>query len=291
MGSKSVKNRPDVLWLSVSPHLKCFDQRLLSRLIKRATVRRWQYCQTVDEPCSIELVVNSLHEYLCSRPSVVADQPFPKVHLVGHGVSGVVALLYARQHPQHVASLTLLSVSAMPAVNWQAHYYALRNLLPCSREVILGQLTRVLFGEQAPRFVTALAQLLSRDLDSNLTLHSLVRNTHIAAGGVEVPLLVCNGELDSVVVAGAQNGWMRWMKAGDRLWHCPKGLYFFQFQQYKSVAKTILDYWAQLPAQLAETSSEPSISGGLAVNEVATNKVATDSDKVGLIADAINTAA
>lgn len=241
--------KPDVLWLSVSPHLKCFDQRLLSQLIRHSAVRRWQYCQTIDEPCSIESVVNSLHEYLRSRVPVTEGQQLPKVHLIGHGVSGVVGLLYARQYPQHVSSLTLLSVAALPAINWQAHYYALRNLLPCSREVILGQMTRLLFGDQSPRFVTALAQLLLRDLDSNLTLHSLAHNVRVAAGGVEVPLLICNGALDSVIASGQQKGWQRWMKSGDRLWHCPEGLYFFHFQHYKAVAKTILDYWAQLPAE------------------------------------------
>ena len=246
-------NKSEVLWLSVSPYLKCFDQRLLSQLIKRSTVRRWKYCQTIDEPCSIDSVVESLHAYLQSRP-LVERQSLPKVHLVGHGVSGVVGLLYARKYPQHVASLTLLSVAAMPAVNWQAHYYALRNLLPCSREVILGQMTRLLFGEQPPRFVTALAQLLSHDLDSNLTLHSLAHDAHVSAGGVEVPLLVCNGAMDNIVASGQQKGWQRWMKAGDRLWHCPDGLYFFHFKHYKAVAKTILDYWSQLPAQFPQRS-------------------------------------
>ncbi len=251
-----MQKKLDALWLSVSPYLKCFDQRLLSHLTKRSTVRRWKYSQTIDEPCSIRAVVESLHEYLHNRSSVVEGQPIPKVHLMGHGVSGVVGLLYARQYPQHVASLTLLSVGAVPAVNWQAHYYALRKLLPCSREVILGQMTRLLFGQQAPRFVTALAQLLSQDLDSNLTLHSLASDVHVPAGGVSVPLLVCNGEIDDVLTSQQQDGWARWMKPGDRLWHCPEGRYFFHFQQHKITAKAICDYWAQLPAQLSEHDAE-----------------------------------
>lgn len=249
----------DVLWLSVSPHLKCFDQRLLSRLTKvnrmgsGSTIRRWEYCQTLDEPCSVDAVVDLLHEYLQSRsvPSSGA-----KVHLVGHGVSGVVGLLYARKYPQHVASLTLLSVGAMPAINWQAHYYALRKLLPCSREVILGQMTRLLFGQQSSRFVTALAKLLSRDLDSNLTLHSLAHDCHIPAGTVDVPLLVCNGEIDDVVTCAEQTGWSKWLKAGDRIWHCPDGRYFFHFYHYKAVAKTVLNFWSQLSAQPTDVPFE-----------------------------------
>ncbi|MGD1866485.1 MAG: alpha/beta fold hydrolase [Phormidesmis sp.] len=249
-----MQKKPDVLWLSVSPYLKCFDQRLMSQLTKRSTVRRWKYCQTVDEPCSTDAVVEALHEYLSHR-AAETNGPKTKVHLVGHGVSGAVGLLYARQYPQHVASLTLLSVSATPAVNWQAHYYALRKLLPCSREVILGQMTRLLFGQQVPRFVTALAQLLSKDLDSNLTLHSLAHQTHIPAGGIDVPLLVCNGEIDDIVSSQQQAGWTRWLKAGDRMWHCPDGRHFFHFYHYKTVAKTILDHWARIGSQHSDVES------------------------------------
>jgi len=251
--------RPDVLYLAVSPHLKCFDQRLMSQLSKSATVRQWRYLQTIDEPCSPELVVKTLHEYLQSRTAAVADSTgmLPKVHLIGHGVSGVIGLLHARQYPQHVASLTLLSVSATPAMNWQAHYYALRKLLPCSREVILGQMIRLLCGQQSPRFTTALAQLLARDLDSNLTLHSLAHSTQVAEGAVEVPLLICQGELDDVT-ASPQAGWERWLKAGDRIWQCPEGRHFFQFHHYQQVAKVITQYWAQLQRSQLPDQPHPS---------------------------------
>lgn len=241
--------KTEALWLSVSPYLKCFDQRLLSRLSKGRNVRRWQYCQTIDEPCSAAAVIEALHEYLRSRPIQSNGQPAPKVHLIGHGVSGSIGLLYARQYPQYVASLTLLSVGASPAVNWQAHYYALRRLIPCSREIILGQLVRLLFGEQAPRFTTALIHLLAKDLDSNLTLHSLTNSIHVEPGGVEVPLLICNGADDTITVHSQDRPWQKWLKSGDRLWHCPDGRYFFHFYHYQSVARTISNYWAELPTQ------------------------------------------
>ena len=244
--------KTEALWLSVSPYLKCFDQRLLSQLSKGRTVRRWQYCQTIDEPCSTTAVVEALHEYLRSRPLQSNGQPAPKVHLMGHGVSGAIGLLYARQYPQYVASLTLLSVGAVPAVNWQAHYYALRRLIPCSREIILGQLVRLLLGEQAPRFTTALTHLLAKDLDSNVTLHSLTNSAHIESGGVDVPLLICNGDDDEITVPSQNNPWQKWLKSGDLLWHCPEGQYFFHFYHYQTVAKTISNYWAQLPSQLAD---------------------------------------
>ncbi len=242
-----MKQEFDVLWLSVSPHLKCFDQRLLSQLITAAPIRRWEYCQTLDEPCCIKSVVEALHEYVSDRAALEKSSGHGdyKVHLVGHGVSGIVGLLYARRYPQQVASLTLLSVSAMPAVNWQAHYYALRQLLPCSREIILAQMTRLLFGQQPIRFAKALMQLLARDLDSNLTLHSLAHHTEIPPSGADVPLLVCNGQEDSIICAQKQALWHDWMKPGDRLWQCPEGHHFFHFQHPTVVANRIADHWQQ----------------------------------------------
>jgi pimeloyl-ACP methyl ester carboxylesterase len=256
-GAFPMYRKTEALWLSVSPSLKCFDQRLLSRLAKGQTVRRWQYCQTIDEPCSVVAVVEALHEYLRSRPAQPNGQPAPKIHLIGHGVSGTIALLYARQYPQQIASVTLLSVGSLPAVNWQAHYYALRRLIPCSREIILGQMVRLLFGEQAPRFAKALTHLLAKDLDSNLTLHSLTRSTQIEPGGVTVPLLVCNGEADEITALNQAKPWQKWLKSGDLLWHCPGGQYFFHFYHYQTVAKTISRYWSELANLPSDQSLEP----------------------------------
>ncbi|MEM9087531.1 MAG: alpha/beta hydrolase [Cyanobacteria bacterium P01_F01_bin.53] len=242
---------PNLLWLSVSPHLKCFDRRLLARLVKTGSLRQWEYCQTVDEPCCVDLVVAALHEYVSDRAAVEsrAGNAHYKVHLLGHGVSGIVALLYARRYPERVASLTLLSVNATPAVNWQAHYYALRQLLPCSREIILAQMARNLFGNQPARFLKALSHLLKKDLDSNLTFHSLAHNTKLPAGGAEIPLLVCHGEQDSIVCSQAQTLWHNAMKSGDRLWQCPEGNHFFHFHHSELVAEVIAEHIGNASSQ------------------------------------------
>ncbi|MEL6902975.1 MAG: alpha/beta hydrolase [Cyanobacteria bacterium J06606_4] len=238
----------DVLWLSVSPHLKCFDQRLLAHLAKDTAIRRWEYCQTIDEPCCVDAVVDLLNEYVCDRTALAQrlGNPNYKVHLIGHGVSGTVGLFYARRYPQHVASLTLLSVGVLPAINWQAHYYAMRQRLPCSREMLLGQLAKILFGQQPHRFAKALAQLLANDLDGSLSLHSLARQTKILPGGVEVPLLVCNGAQDPITTAQQQSQWQRWMKSGDHLWECPEGNHFFHFHNAPITAAAITDFWSEL---------------------------------------------
>ncbi|MGB3292984.1 MAG: alpha/beta hydrolase [Phormidesmis sp.] len=263
-----MKQELDALWLSVSPHVKCFDQRLLSQLVKAAPIRRWEYCQTLDEPCCTDSVVAALHEYVNARAALEksSGQGNYKVHLIGHGVSGVVGLLYARRYPQQVASLTLLSVGAMPADNWQAHYYALRSLLPCSREIILAQMTWLLFGQQPIRLAKALVQLLARDLDSNLTLHSLAHHTEISPGGADVPLLVCNGEDDTIIGAQKQMLWGDATKSSDsleervsdrasnntsRLWLCPQGKHFFHFYHAATVAHQIADHWQHSSSALA----------------------------------------
>lgn len=234
----------NLLWLSVSPHLKCFDRRLLAQLVKTHPIRTWEYSQTVDEPCCIDSVVEALHEYVSDRAALEqrSGQPDYKVHLLGHGISGVVALMYARCYPKHVASLSLLSVNAKPAVNWQAHYYALRQLLPCSREVILTQMARMMAGHQPQRFSKALAQLLANDLDSSMSLHSLAHDVEIPIGATDIPLLVCNGEQDSIVQAQRAALWRQCMKPGDRIWQCPEGRHFFHFHHAELVSKILTEH-------------------------------------------------
>lgn len=231
---------PSLLWLSISSPLKCFDRRLLLQLSKAFPVRQWEYCQSVDEPCCVDLAVAALHEYVSDRAALEqrSGNLDYKVHLMGHGISGIVALLYARRYPERVASLTLISVNAAPAVNWQAHYYALRQLLPCSREMILTQMSRILFGEQPARLHKAVAVLLRKDLDSSLTLHSLARCAVMPLADIKVPLLVCNGAQDSIVCSQKQT-WHEVMKPGDRLWQCLEGNHFFHFRHAEATASVI----------------------------------------------------
>jgi pimeloyl-ACP methyl ester carboxylesterase len=181
----------DVLWLSVSPSLRCFNQPLLQYLSGQITVREWEYLQTVDEGSSIMQAVTLLNGYL-------SDQVQP-VHLVGHGMSGVIGLIYARHYPERVKSLTLLAVAAQPAATWQAHYYVQRQLLPCSREIVLAQMTRSLWGDPLPYSVKKLVQALDRDLTYTPCSHSLFKLPDLPLGGVAMPLFVGNSKTDSVV--------------------------------------------------------------------------------------------
>jgi pimeloyl-ACP methyl ester carboxylesterase len=145
-------------------------------------------------------------------------------------------------------------------VNWQAYYYALRQHLPCSRERVLAQMTQLLFGEQPCRFSRALAELLARDLDNSLTLHSLAHHTHIEPSRLEVPLLICNGAADAIMRSQTEPCWDKWQRP-DRipdpsaqvhshplfdLWHCPQGNHFFHFHHPQAVATRIASHWHQL---------------------------------------------
>ena len=233
-----MSHHPSALWLTVSPAFKRFDQRLLCRLSKRLSIARWEYIQTADEPCCLDTAIDLLHGYLQKHC------PQTGVHLVGHGLSGVVSWLYAQRYPEHVRSLTLLSVNANPAVNWQAHYYALRQLLPCSREVVLAQMVRMLFGACSYDITRILLQMLEQDLDMGLALHSLAGAQTLDSAQVEPPLLVCRGAQDAVVDAAER--WQPWLKASDRIWTCPDGHHFFHYDQPRRVETILLDHWQQV---------------------------------------------
>lgn len=243
-------NPPEALWLCVNPHLKSFDQRLYGQLNLQVDVQGWQYEQSADGPCCIETALALLHQQV--------QQYLSPVHLVGHGLSGALGLLYTRLYPRNVRSLTLLSVGCNPAVNWHAHYYALRKFLPCSREAILVQMANMLWGVQGIVKATSLANLLRQVLDTELAPHSLADHSGFAPGGVEPPLLVCHGDYDVIVDPNAHRQWRQWLKPSDRLWSCPQGRHFFHYDHPKCCSQIILDFWQQTSSSLTPLS--PSVS-------------------------------
>ncbi|MEL7083523.1 MAG: alpha/beta hydrolase [Cyanobacteria bacterium J06597_1] len=243
-----VLNPPNVLWLNVSPRLKALSYPLLQCLDKHHNIACWEYTQGQDEPNSLEIAVDSLHDYLKTLPD--------PIHLIGHGIAGLVGLLYARLHPSKVASLSLLSVGALPAIDWQAHYYARLNLLPCSRSFVLSQMVRELFGRQQKSACKLLETLLQSDLDGSPSPHSMWKIARIPPGACPVPLFVSGSTDDTVVTIEGIRDWQPWFKPGDRLWECPGGRYFFH-RFYPEILTTELEsFWSSLESQDCQPRAE-----------------------------------
>lgn len=227
---------PDALWLNVSPVLQGFDRPLLKYLSQQTSIAQWEYSQTLDEPNSLETALMLLHDYLKHH-----NRP---IDLLGHSTGGLLGLLYARQHPERVRSLTLLSVGVHPAVDWQAHYYAQRRLLPHDQQTILRQMVYGLLGCPPKNTAETLVGLLEQDLYQSLSPHSLFRSMSLFPISVAVPLLVC-GSVDDIVIDPEQlRGWQQhFSEPTSRLWVCPGGRYFFHYFYPQQVSEQIVDFW------------------------------------------------
>lgn len=237
---KQQRSQPEplVVWVSVSPSLYKLDRPVVAQLHQSLPVVVWRYEQEPDEGNSFARALMILDDYLRSltRP----------VHLIGHSMSGVLGLLYARICPERLHSLSLLSVGELPTVDWQAQYYTRLQMMPCGREFVLAQMVRELFGHQQRSIFSVLRQLLQQDLDCALSPHSLWKVDSLKPGGVEVPLFVAGGRDDTVVPARALKGWMKWFKHGDRLWECPKGRHFFHRFYPHLLEDELLQFWQEL---------------------------------------------
>ena len=236
---------PDVLWVNTSPSLRCFAQPLLCHLSHQVTVRTWEYSQSQDEASSLDSAVLLLHDYLQSCNKAV--------HLIGHSTGGLLGLLYTRQYPEKVKSLTLLAVGADAAVDWRSHYYTHLPFL-CRQKILTGMVYN-LFGYQNQVTVKRLEKLLERDLDCSLSPHSLFKRLSVPTCPVPVPLMVCGSTDDIIVEPDALQEWRPYLMEGvdaerlvvrHRLWECPQGRHFFHFFEPTLVGDEILNFWASV---------------------------------------------
>ncbi|MDX2272597.1 MAG: alpha/beta hydrolase [Cyanobacteriota bacterium] len=224
--------------LSATPSLKTLDQPLLRWLAQHHRIAQWECSQQLDEAISLDQQVKLLHQFLKKQAT--------PLHLIGHGLSGVLGLLYARCYPQQVRSLVLLAVGSQPAATWHAHYYVQRQLFPWSRQQVLARLLGQLLTQPFPHPACQLVKALADDLDFSPMPHSLFRLITLSEGGIAPPLLICGGGEDAIIDLAGLFRWQAWMKPQDQLWVCPAGKHFFHTHHAPLVGSKILGFWESL---------------------------------------------
>ena len=232
--SKQIKN----VWIAANHSFQRFDNRLLRHLSYGSPVARWEYYQHQDEPSCLKIALSLLENYLDSQ-----EQP---INLIGHSTGGLLGLLYARKYPKKVKSLTLLGVGCHPAVDWQIHYYALREFLPCSQRIILAQMVQKMFGRQNQYNTKGLSKILQQDLNTSPSPHSLFRRITIPNRSIASPLMVCGSVDDSICDRNCLRGWQEYFKPGDVLWECPQGNHFFHYFYPQEVSRQVLKFWQRV---------------------------------------------
>ena len=231
-----------ILWLSTSPSLKWIDLKLISRISQARPLYLWEFEQEADQGCDLNVVLDLLYEYL----KLQQDKNHNPIHIVGHGINGVVGALFARKHPELVRSLTLLSVGASLSCTWHAQYYAKRSFFEGTQLQTLMYLSQQLFGNAPPYNVRQLASMFQEDLLQSPIPHSLFDVQALPKGGTKVPTLYCGGEYDTITDAHSVHDWEPWMKPFDDLWICPRGRHFFHHEFPMETAHVIEQFHRRL---------------------------------------------
>ena len=236
-----MSKKSTAIWLNASPSLCWVDQPLLRHLARSNQIALWEYSQSLDEASSLETAVKLLHEYIMSQRADADNDA--KVHLAGHGISGVVGLLYARRFPHHVCSLSLLSVAVQPAATWHTHYYVQRQLLPYCRSRLLAQLVGSLFDTTPTHLVNSFVNALERDLEASPNNHSLFHLMSLPKGGIDAPLLIGGSLTDPIASPDTLREWQAYLKLSDVMWIYPRGRHFFHYFYPQAVGDRIQAFW------------------------------------------------
>ncbi|MGD1919065.1 MAG: alpha/beta fold hydrolase [Pleurocapsa sp.] len=223
------------VWINANPSFKYFDGRIIRYLSNQIPIAYWEYDQDLDEASSLDVALTLLHDYLKSKSQ--------EINLIGHGTGGLLGLLYARKYPHRVKSLTLLGVGCAPAIDWQAHYYHMRKMLPCSQDTLLGRIVQMMFGKQSCANTSNLVKILKKDLQTAPTRHSLFQIDLVRSGGVSMPMMVCGSDNDSIVDLPTLQRWSNYLKEDDLLWTTPMGHHFFHYFFPELTGRQIIKFW------------------------------------------------
>ena len=231
-----------ILWIDLQPSLYCLFKRTAQSLGQHFEVKRWSFEHDLDESCDIE-IVHGLMRHTIENSS-------DPVHLVGHGISGTIAYLYAQNYPKNISSVSVLSVDTRSTNQWTSHYQSMRSKLPCSRFHILSHLSRLLVENQTEHIVSIMAGLLAKCLDNDFVHGSIIKSQPITnLNKAEVPILVINGEKDFVVDEQSDNRWNHCLKPGDCYQKVANGRHFFPFTEWSQTSKMIESFVRMVPEQ------------------------------------------
>ena len=235
-------NTSRILWIDLQPSLYCLFKRTAQTLGQNFKVKRWAFEHDLDESCDVEVVHRLLRQTIenCSTP----------VHLIGHGISGTIAYLYAQKYPKNISSVAVLSVDTHSTNQWTSHYQSIRSKLPCSRFHILSHLSRILVERQTEQVGHILTRLLAKCLDNDFVYGSIFKSQTITnLNKAEVPILVINGEKDFVVDEQSHDRWRHYLKPGDCYQKVANGRHFFPFTEWSQTAKMIESFVKMVPDQ------------------------------------------
>ena len=231
-----------IFWIDLQPSLYCLFQRTAQTLGQEHEVKRWSFEHGPDESCDAAVVHSLLRQTIESSTS--------PVHLVGHGISGSIAYLYAQEYPKNISSVTVLSVDIQSTNHWASHYQRMRSQLPCSRFHILSHLSRLLVDIQTEQVDQIATRLLEKCLDNDFVYGSIFKSQTITnLRKSSVPILVINGEKDFVIDEHSYGRWRHHLKPGDCYQKINNGRHFFPFTEWRETARMIESFINMVPEQ------------------------------------------
>ena len=229
-----------ILWIDLQPSLYCLFKRTTQSLSQNFEVKRWSFEHDLDESCDVDTVHGLLRQTIdnSSRP----------VHLVGHGISGTIAYLYAQKYPNNISSVSALSVDTHSTNQWTSHYQSMRSQLPCSRFHILSHLSSLLVNGNSEQIRSVVTRLLARCLDNDFVYGSIVKSQIIEnINKANVPILVINGEKDFVIDEQSCDRWRHYLKPGDCYQKIANGRHFFPFTEWSQTSNMIESFIKMVP--------------------------------------------
>ncbi|BEV35975.1 alpha/beta hydrolase [Synechococcus sp. M16CYN] len=231
---------PTILWIDLQPILHCINQRLIKILVKNRLIKYWSFQHDLDEACSIA----TIHELILET----MRRENRKYHLIGHGISGTIAHLFANKYPETVHSTILLSVDTAITNQWTSHYLKMRNQFSCSRERILMHLSSCLFREKVSKNNLTMVSLLAKCLDQEYTIGSIASQYILGSIRIaSVPTLVINGNDDFVVDRNANQRWVGQFKPGDHYRSIKNGRHFFHYEDPRQTSQIIESFLDMVP--------------------------------------------